>query len=268
MKNNEAFRALFTLPPMAASTSTALTTTEAPRPEVVTGDQEVDAVLWLQRIVATGDQALIDKAMEAVKRITTPMKTLADRYTAHLVAAGHHSLQVAFASIGFGDLEDQAKRAIKKAGQRHEALARFGDVDTAFAETPAEKACKKAMRGLKRDGKFDRYDDADALERFNRTTDLAPATIDDCLYARAYWNNLYWLRVAIGDFGDLTPQGSAHDSYCHAMLAHLRPRDAAEALAAFNHLDADDGTDWERAQPIIRNLIASGWDNRAKETAA
>ncbi len=261
-QNNEALRALFTLPPIPASAVSAMAVTEAPRPESVTGDQEVDAVLWLQRIVATGDQALIDKAMEAVKRITTPMKTLADRYTAYLAVAGHHALQIAFASIGFGDLEDQAKRAVEKAARRHEALARFGDVDTAFAETPAEKACKKALRGLKRDSKFDRYDDTAALERFTRAPNLAPATIDDCLYARAYWNKLYWLRAAIGNFGDSTPQGSAHDDYCHTMLAHLRPRDAAEALAAFDHLDADDGTDWERAQPIIRNLIASGWPNQ------
>ncbi|CAB3870865.1 MULTISPECIES: hypothetical protein [Achromobacter] len=265
MKNNEAFRALFTLPPMSASASTALTTTEAPRPEVVTGDQEVDAVLWLQRIVATGEQALIDKAMEAVKRITTPMKTLGERYAQHIARQGGHPLQAAFASLGFGDLEDLAKAAVQEAARRHEALARFGDADTAFAETPAEKACKKALRGLKRDREFDCYDDAEVLERFNRIADLAPATIDDCLYARAYWDKLYWLRAAIGDFGDSTPQGSAHDSYCHAMLAHLPPRDAAEALAAFNHLDADDGTDWERAQPIIRNLIASGWNARTGE---
>lgn len=268
MENNLAFRALFTLPSMAASASTALTVTEAPQPESVTGDQEVDAVLWLQRIVATGDQALIDKAMEAVKRITTPMKTLADRYSAHLIASGHHAMQVAFASIGFGDLEDQAKRSVQKAARRHEALARFGDADTAFAETPAEKACKKALRGLRRDGKFDNYDDAEALDRFNHTPDLAPATIEDCLHARAYWNKLYWLRAAIGDFGDSRPQGYAHECYCRAMLAHLRPRSAAEAISAFDHLDDDDGTDWERAQPIIRNLIASGWKDRAKETEA
>lgn len=268
VRNNEALRVLFTLPPIPASASTVMAVTEAPRPESVTGDQEVDAVLWLQRIVAAGDQALIDKAMEAVKRITTPMKTLADRYSAHLIASGHHAMQVAFASFGFGDLEGQAKRAVQEAARRHEALARFGDVDTAFAETPAEKACKKALRGLKRDRKFDSYDDAEALDRFNHTPALVLATIDDCLYARAYWNKLYWLRAAIGDFGDSTPQGYAHECYCRAMLEHLRPRNAAEALAAFDHLDADDGTDWERAQPIIRNLIASGWNHAAPRSAA
>ncbi|QEQ24925.1 hypothetical protein F0U64_22445 [Achromobacter xylosoxidans] len=71
-----------------------------------------------------------------------------------------------------------------------------------------------------------------------------------------------WLRAAIGDFGESTPQGSTHDDYCHAMMARRRPRDAAEALAAFDYLDADGGTDWEHAQPIIRNLIASGWQTQ------
>ncbi|CUJ67918.1 hypothetical protein [Achromobacter sp. 2789STDY5608628] len=260
-RDNAALRALFTLPPMAASASTAIAVPEMPRQQTVTGDREVDAVLWLQQVVKTGNQALIDKALEAATRITTPMKALGERYAQHVARQGGHPLQAAFASFGFGDLEDQAKRAVQMAARRHEALARFGDVDTAFAETPAEKACKKALRGLRRDRKFDCYDDAEALDRFNRTADLAPATIDDCLYARAYWDKLYWLRESIGDFGDSTPQGSAHDFYCRAMLEHRRPRNAAEAMAAFNYLDADDGTDWERVQPIIRNLIASGWSH-------
>jgi len=266
MKDNVEFRALFSLPPISPSASTAISVPEMPPQQTVTGDREVDAVLWLQQVVKTGNQNLIDKAMEAAKRITTPMKTLGERYAQYVARQGGHPLQVAFASFGFGDLEGQAKRAVQEAARRHEALARFGDEDTAFAETPAEKACKKALRGLKRDGKFDSYDDAEALDRFNHTPDLAPATIDDCLYARAYWNKLHWLRAAIGDFGDSRPQGYAHECYCLAMLAHLHPRNAAEALTAFDHLDADDGTDWERAQPIIRNLIASGW--RARGGAA
>ncbi len=72
MQDNQAFRALFTLPPIQPSASTSLTVPEMPAPKVVTGDREVDAVLWLQECVRTGHQALIDKALEAAKKITTP----------------------------------------------------------------------------------------------------------------------------------------------------------------------------------------------------
>jgi len=267
-RDNEALRALFALPPIPASASTAVAVAEAPRPEVITGNQEVDSVLWLQRIVDTGDQSLIDKAMEAVKRITTPMDELGRRYGAHVARSTGSTMVGAFASFGFGDLEDQARRAIEKAARRHEALARFGSAEQAAAETPAEKACKNALRGLKRDKDWGRYDDNDARARLAARPELSPSTIDDCLYARAYWTKLYWLRSATTGHGDARPAGSAHDDFCYAMLAHLQPRNGTEAISAFDHLDADDGTDWERSQPIIRNLIASGWKDRSGEAEA
>lgn len=259
MKNNEALRALFTLPPIPASASTAVTAVEAPRPEVITGDQEVDAVLWLQRIVATGDKALIDKAMEAVKRITTPMKTLADRYTAHLLAAGHHAMQVAFASIGFGDLEDQARRAVRKATLHHEALARFGSIDELFADTPAEKLCIKALRGLKQENTL--YDRESAAKRFAKHDALLPATVDDCLYARRYWRDLYALRNVF-EYGDGLDQAYAHECFCFENLARLQPRNAAEAMSALEHIENSERMDDKATPAVLRNLIASGWQTQ------
>lgn len=261
MRNNDNLRALFCLPAITPSASTAIAAPEMPAPKVVTGDQQVDAVLWLQHIVSTGNRALIDKAIEAVKSISTPMDELGKRYGAHVARSTGSTMGGAFASFGFGNLEAQAKRAIDKADRRHEALARFGDADTAFADTPAERACKKALRGLKRDKKFGSYDDAEVQARFSQAPELAPATISDCLHARDYWSQLYWLRNSLVEYGgESSPQGSAHEDFCYTMLAHIQPCNAAEAIAAFDHLDADDGTDWERGQPIIRNLIASGWN--------
>ncbi|MCP3022273.1 hypothetical protein [Cupriavidus basilensis] len=257
--NNEGFRALFTLPPIKDSASTAVAAPEMPQIVTVTGDREVDAVLWLQSIVGTGSQALIDKAMEAVKLIKTPMKILEDRYAAHLRSSGAHPLQIVFGTVGFGDLEEQAKRAIETSRNRHEALARFGNVESLAKDTPAEEACRKALRGLKR-GVADFYDDEQARERFSRNHDLVPATIDDCLYARVYWSKLYRLRNATAEFGDPLPQGYAHESYCLAMLARIMPRDFTEAESAFDHLYESDSSGAKEGKSILRNLIASGWD--------
>ncbi|QCS64389.1 hypothetical protein EC609_19020 [Achromobacter denitrificans] len=262
MKDNVEFRALFSLPPISPSASTAISVPEMPPQQAVTGDREVDAVLWLQQVIKTGNQNLIDKAMEAAKRITTPMEELGERYGAHMARATGSAMGGAFASLGFGDLQNQARRAVEEAARRHEALARFGSAEQTAAETPAEKACKKALRGLKRDKEWGDYDASEVRERFASRPELSPSTIDDCLYARRFWSALYWLRSAATDYGDASPAGNAHDDFCHSMLAHLRPRNAEEALAAFDYLDADGGTDWERAQPIIRNLITSGWQTQ------
>lgn len=261
--NNEAFRTLFTLPPINESASTAIAVPEMPEQTVTTGDREVDAVLWLQRVVSTGHQALIDKALEAVKLIKTPMKALQDRYTDHLRRSGAHTFQIAFGTIGFGELEKQAEGAIKKARHQHEALARFGSVQVLMSDTPSEKACRKALRGLKR-GVADLYADEQAHERFSRHPVLVPATIEDCLHARSYWNRLYRLRSSAADFGDSSPQGCAHNWYCLAMLANIQPLDAKEAEAAFNHLYESNSANSVDAPAILRNLIVSGWEMRSQ----
>ncbi|CAB3784238.1 hypothetical protein [Pararobbsia alpina] len=253
-------RALFALPPIKESVSTALAVPDMPQQTVTTGDREVDAVLWLQRVVSTGHPTLIAKALEAVKLIETPMTSLADRYADYLRRSGAHPLQVAFGTVGFGDLDKQADRAIDKARNQHEALARFGSVESLFADTPAEKACKKALRGLNASA-HGFYDDDAIADRFGRFPGLVPHTIDDCLYVRAYWRDMYRLRLAMGDSGDGTSHGWAHECYCLAMLARIKPRDGAEAIAAFDHLYESDSDDSKEAPAILRNLVVSGWNS-------
>lgn len=212
--------------------------------------------------------ALIDKALEARKRIKTPMKTLADRYARHVALKTGSSFVAAFSTFNFGELEDQAKGAIQKAARRHEALSRFGDQETLFSDTPAEKACVKALRGLKRGREFGDYPKADAAARFAKAGVLTPASVSDCLHVFAYWNKLYWLRNACVDMGGDSPQQAwAHDDYCFGLLASIPPRDAREALAALEYV-RDEGRDDRKEGPaILRNLVLSGWGRAALPTA-
>ena len=258
VRNNEALRALFTLPPIPASAGTAMAVTEAPRPESVTGDQEVDAVLWLQRIVATGDQALIDKAMEAVKRITTPMDELGQRYGAHVARATGNPIGGAFASFGFGDLEDKAKRAIRKAQDRHEALSRFGTVEALAAGTPVEAICIQLCKRVRkyRNGFID---EGAAQKRLLTRPELIPATISDCLLALQYWEDLHRLRnAAVEGYGDPDQTCIAHEWLCFGMLANFPPKSGAEAIAVYDYLEASDRMDMRETPAILRNLIANG----------
>jgi hypothetical protein len=253
------FRELFTLPPIKESSSTALSVPAMPAQTVTTGDREVDAVLWLQEVVRTGHQGHIDNALVAVRMIKTPMKVLEGRYMDYLRASGAHPLQIAFGTMGFGDLEKQAKHAVIRAKRRHEALARFGSIEAIGKDTPAEQACRKALRGLKRND-TGLYDDEQVRERMSGHPNLVPTTVEDCLYARAYWRDMYWLRSAAMDFGDSSAEGSAHDWYCLAMLTHIQPRNLDEAVSAFDHLRDNDSLDSSDSPSIMRNLIVSGWE--------
>ncbi|MDX3878155.1 hypothetical protein EUC41_31050 [Achromobacter denitrificans] len=259
MKDNVEFRALFTLPPISPSGSTAISVPEMPAQQTVTGDLEVDAVLWLQRIVATGDQALIDKAMEAVKRVTTPMDELGKRYSAHVARSTGSTMGGVLASFDFGDLEGKAKRAIRKAQDRHEALSRFGTVEALSADTPAEAICIQLCKRVRKD-RNGFIDEAAAQKRLLTRPELVPATISDCLLALHYWDDIYRLRNATIDwYGDACQECTAHEWLCFGMLAKLPPQSGAEAIAVYDYLEAADRMGMSETPAILRNLIESAW---------
>lgn len=263
MKNNEAFRALFTLPPIQPSANTALSVPEMPAPKVVTGDRELDAVLWLQECVSTGHQVLIDKALEAAKKITTPMKVLSLRYGNYLARQHGSSFMAALGSMNFGELESLARNAIEKMAKQHDALSRFGSVESLFSDTPAEAACKKTLRGLKQkktSGGWHEYDHAKTDARFNQHPDLRPHSLADCLHAMTYESALYRMRHACADdAGDHSPEFQEHADYCFRQLALIPPRCKEEALAVFDYTEESDAADRTEFQAIMRNLVAGGW---------
>lgn len=261
MENNEAFRALFTLPPVQMSSSTALTVPETPAPKTVTGDRELDAILWLRDCIKTGHSILIAPALEAFKRIKTPAKELEDRYCDWLRARSANTpFAVIFGGFGFADLEALAKDSIEKKARRDEAMARFGTAAELFKLTSPEDLCKKALRGLKRSKDWGEYDAEAAAERFAKRPELVPHTLADCLHQQDYWDSLYWLRNEIDMYAsDADPAARAHDDYCFTMLAKISPRSKEEALQVYQHLEDKDGLDRNETSDILRNLIAGGW---------
>jgi hypothetical protein len=253
-RDNPKHRELFTLPPIKASTSTELAAPELPHQETVTGDKEIDALLWLRSVIRTGQAALIEKAMLAAERIKTPLADLEKRYTKYMVAKHPGSLGAAMASFGFADLEGLAKRSIEKLSNQQEARARFGD--DLFAETPAERFCTEALDGLDR-GDGWTLDKAEVDERFTARADLVPHTLADCLHELAYWNHLAGLRYAVGGTcaGDLMPEASARDNFAFRCLARIRARTKDEAIAVFHYLSSSDRMDFTETNDILLNLI-------------
>lgn len=261
MTDNQEFRALFSLPPIQTSDSTALAIVEMPTPKNETGDRELDAVLWLRDCIQTAHPELIEKALQAFKKITTPAKELERRYSDYLIrASGGNTLAAVFGGFDFANLEGFARTSVTKKARQDEALARFGTVKALFELTPAEMLCKKAMRGLKRDKTWGEYDEEEAAARFAKRPELVPHTLADCLYEQNYWDSLYWLRNDFSIYtSDADPAGRAHDDYCFAMLAKITPRSKKEALQVYQHLEDKEELDRNEAPDILRNLIRGGW---------
>jgi len=254
-KDNQALREQFSLPPIQASTSTALAVPELPPQDVVTGDKEIDSVLWLREVIKSGQPALIEKAMQAAKRIKTPLKELADRYLKHLVSENPGNWTVALATFGFDDLTGLADNSIKKLTRQHEATTRFGSIDGLFADAPAEQFCIDALKGLKTTQKdFGNYPDAQVDKRFQAHPDLMPNTLSDCLHELAYWHDIYVLRKA-HDGGDSSREAYARECFAFRSLARIRPKSKPEAIAVFRYLADGERMDDTETESILLNLI-------------
>lgn len=258
-RDNPKHRELFSLPPIQESQSTAIAVPEMPQQQAVTGDKEVDAILWLQQVVSTGQPELIAKAMEARKRIKTPMSTLEKRYRDILVAQNPGNVfGVVFATFGFGDLEDKAKCAISRNASAQEAMARFGNEKALFSDTPAETFCLSALRGFKPKENESLDLDDKAIAAFQAHRDFVPHTLADCLHELSYWDELYRLRHSIYlEGGDGYEEQWVRSDFVFWLMGRIRPRSKKEALSVMRYMMDEDNSTKDRngANDIFINLV-------------
>jgi len=255
-RDNQKLREMFSLPPVKQSVSTALSIPELPPQSSVTGDKEIDAMLWLREVIKTGQAELIEKAMQAAKRIKTPLKDLQDRYLKHLVSKNPGNWTVALQTFGFADLEGLAQGSTKKLTRKNEVLARFGSIDNLFSDTPAELFSIEVLAGLKTGKHFGDLVAGEVDARFQTRADLMPNTLSDCLYELAYWHDLYTLRHAVDqDVYDPGMHAYARECFAFRCLARIRPKTKPEAMAVFRYMADRECMDDEESESILLNLI-------------
>lgn len=100
-RDNDQHRALFTLPPIKASAETLLSVPELPLQQAVTGNRDLDALLWLRDVISTGQPGPIATALEAAKKIKTPRKQLEERYRAYLTITHPNNLFAALTATTY-----------------------------------------------------------------------------------------------------------------------------------------------------------------------
>ena len=257
-RDNMAARAFFALPPLALADTTAVAI-PAPLPEQrsVTGDKDVDAMLWLREVVATGDAGLIATALQAAERIKTPAKELELRYGRHLIAAaGGNTFAGVFGSMNFADLAGHARNVVDRQARQREAVSRWGSEAAMWADQPTEQFCIDALIDLEPSGMFDEYDGDDACKAFEAEAAMRPRTLADCLHELGYWSALYRQRSAWPDAGDGLPQTRAREDYLRRCLSVLRPKSRDDAKAVLRHIaDERDCLNDDVVDAILENLI-------------
>lgn len=247
---NPTHRQMFALPEPIQSTSTALTVPQLPEQAAITGIKEVDAMLWLQEVIKTGDQALIDKALEARAKIKLTNEELATKYRQHLVSEGA-GWTAAFKTIGFGELDGKARVSIEKKAARDEAISRFGN-DPEY-QSEAELWAINTLEGVKLE--LMREDRDEIARRFKLQPELLPHTLDDCLHELNYWDKYYWLIHALTD-GEPHPAASEREHFVFGLMVSIRPRSRAEAKRVMEHLLAGSRMEWAASNDILINIVS------------
>ena len=240
---NPEHRRLFAIPPAKPSDSTALAVPQLPEARTVTGDREVDAMLWLRDLCQHAREVgVLDRALEAASRIKTPMEELERRYTDWLKRQpGAHPLAVALSRIG--EIEGHVTHARQRILLHAEGLAIFGSYETAMSDTAPERMLAETA-ALPED--FDGWSrlGMDALaEVFARSVN--PATLAECASELRYWDWLYQIRARMVEterpeayVGDEEPVVTARREYVEGLLTVLIPVDRQEAIHLADALKA------------------------------
>lgn len=259
---------LFTLPASESSTETLPAAQTLPPQQSVTSDMELDALLWLRQVIATGQEGMIELAMEAAKKIETPLDILEKRYAQFLDQANPGNFFATFPAFGLADLEGWAKKSIETRKLQLDGEARFGD--RLFEDTLAETYCIKALRGLKREGVLSSYKSEVVADRFKKHKSLLPSSLTACLAELKYWNDLYHLRNVKDSYAsDGPPQAQAREWFVFGLMAEIPPQSLEESLSVRKHMIERGLEDMAESDAIIENLIRGGWNScKAMETPA
>ena len=253
-RDNPQHRALFSLPPIRQGAENLPAVPEIPAQRVITGDNEVDAVLWLRECISTGQAALIDLALENAKKIKTPLDELEKRYTAIVRKQNPGNIFATFCTIGFAELEEYAEKSKRKMVLRNEADSRFGE--TLFDKTDAEQFCVDTLQGIEA-GAMGFINEEDAAGRFDRRHDLLPHSLADCLHELEYWNRLGELRHAVDHAADSEQAVYARERFVFSCLGKIRPRSKDEALKVLRWMLADKQNRFndDQVDGVLPNLI-------------
>lgn len=259
-RDNHKLREFFKLPDIALSANTELQPmVSPPTPTVITGDDELDAVLWLRQVVKTGDTSLIEKAIKASERIKSSEDQLEKKYGNYLMTLPNsNTMMSAFGSIGFANIKGLAATTLSNKEKQRESLSRYGSKDVLFSTLEQETFCIEALSGLpKIDGDyFTNYREQSKLtvEVFSSITEMAPNTLSDCMYELEYWQKLYRLRSCWESYDHLEQVNQREDFLFHCMT-FLRPKTREEGVAVFHYLADNDSMNRESTDAILNNLI-------------
>ncbi|ROR21426.1 hypothetical protein EC845_2244 [Comamonas sp. BIGb0124] len=123
-----------------------------------------------------------------------------------------------------------------------------------LALTPAEKFCKAALKGLRKDKYWNQYKIDQVDERFHAHPQQLPQSLDDCLAEIEYWDHLNRLRSSLGAAVAESLPVQARRHFLRRCLSVIQPVNGAEIAAVIRYL-VEKGLLDPEAEGIVLNLV-------------
>lgn len=250
---NPKHQAFFRLPEPAIGNDNTkeLALVEPPQKRKQTGDQGIDAFLWLREMVDTGQPALIQQALELAAKVDGKQREeIETRYTQAMVAV-HGAFVGAMKSMGLCNIEGRAKAALERKAGREKAVAIFGDGE--YFTTPQEQFCIDALNGRTQDNRGF-YEIQEIETSFNKHKELMPWTLADCIRELEYWRELYNYKDALFDC-ELEQETYAREDYVRLLMERIKPRSKEETRQVWEYMLLHEWQDYKSFNPIVENLM-------------
>ncbi|MDH0357151.1 helix-turn-helix domain-containing protein [Morganella sp. GD04133] len=267
---------LFTIPEISHSTEIA-TIKPLPKQEKITGDKQVDAYLWVLRVIALNEPAHLEKAEKALDKIKISPKEAQDKYTKYLQESGAHPFQIVFGTMGIDSPESKIKSAREAIEKARQVRGIFGDYDSAFGDTPAEVIIKSSpnyiddpyygwtKKEIKQGWKSgDSNLEKEKEDKAKGFTDVLPdpETLSDVIRELEYWGWLYQMRSSAEKemgyqySGDQPEHVYFREHWLEIRLQVIQPTDREEAKYVWHWLKNNDRFDgYPERDDIIDNLV-------------
>ncbi|ELY3856763.1 helix-turn-helix domain-containing protein [Providencia rettgeri] len=267
---------LFTIPNPSHSTELA-TIKPLPKQEKITGNKQVDAYLWVMRVIGLNEPAHLPKAEQALEKITITPKEAQKVYEEYLYQAGAHPFQVVFGIMGIDDPKDKIQKAREAIEKAKQVRGVFGNYDNAFEDVEAEKLIKSSQNYI--DDPFYGWTKKEIKQGFRKggcdiekeKEDKArgfvdvlpnPETLTDVVREMDYWNWLYQMRSSAEKemgyqfAGEQADYVYFRERWLETQLQVIRPTDREEAKAVWHWLKNSESMEYlPERDDVIDNLI-------------
>jgi hypothetical protein len=232
---------LFSIPKPSPSTDPiSLPSKPIPQKQQVTGDHELDTVLWLSEVCSTTcDLDVLDKVLEYAQQITTPAEKLAVRYRDYQLENGVTAFAASMTTFGFGDIDRVVRSARYRINKTIEGLQLFGSFEGAMAPTAPERMLMDSIT-LSEDEFFSlSYEEIPNI--FGGSAN--PGTLSEALQEIRYWEWLDKIRKSM----IMTFDPNYCDSYRDSLLGGRK-------TFVFRQLLVLDPVDLEEARKVARAI--------------